>query len=72
MDKHIGGKRHVIVAVMAAGIGINNYHDSQSMRNPILTKCTQTASKVTSDVVDWIKKLHVDPLSSGKSFNKSN
>ena len=37
------------------------------MRNPILTKCTQTASKVTTDVVDWIKKLHVDPLSSGKN-----
>ena len=26
MDKHIGGKRHVIVAVMAAGIGIKKTH----------------------------------------------
>ena len=64
-DEHIGGKRHVIVAVMAAGIGIKNYHDSQIMKTPYYTKCTQVASKVTQDVVDWIKKLHVDALSSG-------
>ena len=64
-----GEKRHVILAVISAGTGIKSRNDFESVIYPgvdLFSKCNSQASKVTEDVVDWIKKLHGSALGTGK------
>ena len=50
-----GEKRHVIVAVTSLGTGIKPLLTNEG---PLSTKCISFGSKVTKDVVDWIKEVH--------------
>ena len=50
-----GEKRHVIVAVSSLATGIEKLSSDEG---PLSTKCISLGSKVTKDVIDWIKDLH--------------
>ena len=54
--------RNIIVGVYASGTGISVASD---------TMCVNTATKVSQDVVDWIKKIDSGDFSLGKIIHKN-
>ena len=59
-----GDKRHVLMAVLSKTSRIN-----ETIQEKIKTKCITDASKITDDVVKWIKNLAGGGDSSGKICN---
>ena len=60
--KIIKENRSIIVGVYASGTGISVPSD---------TMCVNTATKVSQDVVDWIKKIDSGDFSLGKIIHKN-
>ena len=65
IDK-MGEKRHVLVAVIARGFGIRGLDKRELTLQPVKTKCIADGSKVTEEIVSWIKKVNSGDYSSGK------
>ena len=64
-DKN-GGKRHVVIAVMTNGYGIKEIFNPDLTDEPVETKCIAQATKLSEDVVRWIKTIHEDGYDLGK------
>ena len=67
-DKN-GGKRHVVIAVMTNGYGIKEIFSPDLTDEPVETKCIAQATKLSEDVVRWIKTIHEDGYDLGKEKN---
>ena len=59
-----GDRRHVLIAVLSQTSRLN-----ETIQEKMNTKCISDASKITSDVVKWIKDLDSGGAGSGESGN---
>ena len=66
VNDKMGEKRHVLVAVIARGFSIRGLDKRELTTEPVKTKCIADGSKVTEEIVNWIKKVDSGDYSSGK------
>ena len=66
VNDKMGEKRHVLVAVIARGFGIRGLDKRELTTEPVKTKCIADGSKVTEEIVSWIKKVDSGHYSSGE------
>ena len=64
-----GEKRHVVIAVMTNGYGIKEIFSPDLTDEPVETKCIASATKLSEEVVSWIKKIHEHGYDLGKEMN---
>ena len=57
-----GDRRHVLIAMLSQTSRLN-----ETIQEKVNTKCISDASKITRDVVKWIKDLDSGGASSGES-----
>ena len=62
----MGEKRYVLVAVTSRGFGIRGLDKRELTTEPVKTKCIADGSKVTEEIVRWIKKVDSGDYTSGK------
>ena len=61
-----GKMRHVVIAVMTNSYGIKEIFNPDLTDEPVETKCIALATKLSEDVVRWIKTIHEDGYDLGK------
>ena len=66
VNDKIGETRHVLVAVTSRGFDIRGLDKRELTTEPVKTKCIADGSKVTEEIVRWIKKVDSGDYSSGK------
>ena len=64
-----GEKRHVVIAVTTNSCGIKETFNPDLTDEPIETKCIAQATKLSEEVVRWIKKIHEDGYDLVKEMN---
>ena len=64
-----GEKRHVLIAVMTNSLGIKEIFSPDLIDEPVETKCMAQATKLSEEVVSWIKKIHEHGYDLGKEMN---
>ena len=62
-------KRHVVVAVMTNGYGIKEVFSPDLSDEPFETKCIAQATKLSEEVIRWIKNIHEGSYHLGKEMN---
>ena len=64
-----GKMRHVVIAVMTNSYGIKEIFNPDLTDEPVETKCITQATKLSEEVVRWIKNIHEGSYHLGKEMN---